>query len=295
MPIDYIISNPPFSINKGLSQNSQYYYMQFLNLYVDCVLNTIWILPESWYHNNVVFEISRRILYGKLRSLTLVKVPEWQNIDAKYVWIMETRSGHNDTVRFNVPDYEITIPQELFWNRILPKYKDIYDWLQTPFQCPICDQKHNHLEKRCDGLYFDEHVLSSNLFNIKTNADLESLSALNNGIQVITNRGLKTIKIGRIPEHARKYVNKWKVITKYTSGENIEFSLIEPNQVVSESFLVVYTADTKEDAIETIRYLSTPFVRRLINSIRYNRHVTRMSFCYVPKKRWGADCLITKI
>jgi len=284
MTFDCLITNPPFSINKELDRNSQYYYMEFLNSYVKVVKNTIWVLPESWYYNNVIFETSRQILYGKLVSLRLVRVPEWQNIDAKYVWIVKT--GDSSTVHFKVPEYETTIPQDVFWNRILPKYKDIYDWLQTPFQCPICGQKHNHIEKRCNGLYFDEYVLSSNLFNIKTNSELESTNVQSNNIQVITNRGLKFTSINRIPKHARKYVDKWKIVTKYTTDENVEFVLVEPNKVVSESFLVVYTTDTQEDAINVIRYLSEPFVKRLINSVRYNRHVTRTSFSYVPKKQW---------
>ena len=289
MTFDYLIANPPFSINKELNRNSQYYYMQFLNSYVKVVKNTIWILPESWYYNNVIFETSRQTLYGKLVSLRLVRVPEWQNIDAKYAWIIKTESENNSTVQFKALDYETTIPQYIFWNRILPKYKDVYDWLQTPFDCPICEQKHNHLEKRCNRLYFDEYVLSSNLFNIKTNYDLESNNTQNNDIQVITNKGLKAISINRIPKHARKYVNKWKIVTKYTSSENIEFMLVEPNKVVSESFLVVYTADTQDDATETLEYLNRPFVKKLINSIRYNRHLTKTSFYYVPKKQ--ADLL----
>ncbi len=287
MTIDYVVTNPPFSINKALNQNSQYYYMQFLDSYVEGAKNTVWILPESWYYNNVVFGESRRLLYGKLRLLRLAKVPEWRNIDAKYVWIIKTENSNSDTVYFSVPDYETVIPQEIFWNRILPKYKDIYDWLQTPFQCPICGQKHNHLEKRCDGLYFDEYVLSSNLFNIKTNYDLESANMPCNDIHVITNKGIKAVSISKIPKHARKYVNKWKIVTKYTACEDVEFVLVEPNKVVSESFLVVYATDTQEDAISMLNYLSKPFIKRLMNSVRYNRHITRTSFCYVPKKRWS--------
>ncbi len=287
MKLDYIITNPPFSVNKELDRNSQYYYMEFLTSYIEGAKNTVWILPESWYHNNVILDRSRRLLYGKLRSLRLVKVPEWQNIDAKYAWIIKTENNNSNTVHFRVPDYEITIPQDLFWNRILPKYKDVYDWLQTPFQCPICGQIHNHLEKRCNELYFDEYVLSSNLFNIKTNSNLESVNVLGGDIQVITNRGVKITSIDRIPKHARKYINKWKIVTKYTTDENIEFKLIEPDKVVSESFLVVYTADTKNDVLEMLDYLNRAFVKRLMNSIRYNRHITRTSFCYVPKKQWN--------
>jgi hypothetical protein len=287
MNIDYLVTNPPFSVNKELRQNSQYYYMYFLESYINGIKTTVWILPESWYYNNVVFDASRRILYNKLSSLTLVKVPEWQDIDAKYAWIIKTDSGNNSTVRFKVPDYETTIPQDIFWNRILPKYKDIYDWLQTPFQCPVCGQKHNHLEKRCGELYFDNYVLSSNLFNIKTNFDLEGANMQSDNIQVITNKGLKAISINRIPEHAREYVNKWKIVTKYTSSKNIEFILIETNKVVSESFLVVYTTDTQDDAIEIQEYLNKPFVKRIMNSIRYNRHITKTSFYYVPKKQWS--------
>jgi hypothetical protein len=287
MNIDYLVTNPPFSVNKELRQNSQYYYMYFLESYINGIKTTVWILPESWYYNNVVFDASRRILYNKLSSLTLVKVPEWQDIDAKYAWIIKTDSGNNSTVRFKVPDYETTIPQDIFWNRILPKYKDIYDWLQTPFQCPVCGQKHNHIEKRCGELYFNNYVLSSNLFNIKTNFDLEGANMQSNDIQVITNKGLKAISINRIPEHAREYVNKWKIVTKYTSSKNIEFILIETNKVVSESFLVVYTTDTQDDAIEIQEYLNKPFVKRIMNSIRYNRHITKTSFYYVPKKQWS--------
>jgi hypothetical protein len=287
MNIDYLVTNPPFSVNKELRQNSQYYYMYFLESYINGIKTTVWILPESWYYNNVVFDASRRILYNKLSSLTLVKVPEWQDIDAKYAWIIKTDSGNNSTVRFKVPDYETTIPQDIFWNRILPKYKDIYDWLQTPFQCPVCGQKHNHIEKRCGELYFDNYVLSSNLFNIKTNFDLEGANMQSDNIQVITNKGLKAISINRIPEHAREYVNKWKIVTKYTSSKNIEFILIETNKVVSESFLVVYTTDTQDDAIEIMEYLNKPFVKRIMNSIRYNRHITKTSFYYVPKKQWS--------
>jgi len=290
MQLDCIITNPPFSVNKELDRNSQYYYMEFLASYIEVAKNNVWLLPESWYYNNVVLDKSRRLLYGKLRSLMLVKVPEWQKIDAKYAWIIKTENNNSSTVHFKVLEYETTIPQEVFWNRILPKYKDIYDWLQTPFQCPVCGQKHNHLEKRCNELYFDEYVLSSNLFNIKTNTNLESVNVLGGDIQVITNRGVKITSIDRIPKHARKYVEKWKIVTKYTTDENIEFKLIEPGKVVSESFLVVYTTETQDDAFETIEYLNRPFVKKIINSIRYNRHITRTSFCYVPKRQW--DTLI---
>jgi len=284
MTIDYVVTNPPFSVNKQLKQNSQYYYTQFLKSYVEGVKKTIWILPESWYYNNVVFEASRHLLYGKLMSLRLVRVPEWQNIDAKYAWVVKTENS--DTVHFNVSDYGTTIPQDVFWNRILPKYKDIYDWLQTPFQCPICRLRHNHLEKRCDKLYFDEYVLSSNLFNIKTNYKLKNVKEQSNSIQVITNKGIKGIAIDDIPDYAKKYINKWKIVTKYTSGRHIEFGLIKPNNVVSESFLVVYATDTQDDALKMLKYLNKSFVKRLMNSIRYNRHITKTSFCYVLKEQW---------
>jgi hypothetical protein len=142
------------------------------------------------------------------------------------------------------------------------------------------------MEKRCDELYFDEYVLSSNFFNIKTNTKLESVKVLGNDIQVITSKGIKTTSIDRIPEHARKYVSKWKIITKYTCSEDIKFELIEPYKVVSESFLVVYTSDTQDDALGMLEYLNRPFVKKLINSIRYNRHITKASFYYVPKRQW---------
>ena len=90
-------------------------------------------------------------------------------------------------------------------------------------------------------------------------------------------------------------IDKWKVITSYATAEHAgetdkngqkriisTLEILEPGVICTETYLLVATFDTKEEAENMLSYIKTRFVRSLIAMITTTQHLARANFRFVP-------------
>ncbi|MCF0123290.1 MAG: hypothetical protein HUJ67_04165 [Ruminiclostridium sp.] len=58
--------------------------------------------------------------------------------------------------------------------------------------------------------------------------------------------------------------------------------ILEPGTVCTETYIVVDTFETNQEAMGMYRYLTTRFVRFLVAQVATTQHISKSSFQYVP-------------
>lgn len=103
-------------------------------------------------------------------------------------------------------------------------------------------------------------------------------------------------------------IDKWKVITSYVGydhagnpgkdGKRRVFSKIDilpPGTICNETYLVIGSYDTKEEALNLVRYMKTKFFRFLVSQFMYSHHITKESYGFVPildmQQTWTDEAL----
>lgn len=105
-------------------------------------------------------------------------------------------------------------------------------------------------------------------------------------------------------------IDKYKVIITYAmSGGNKPTSegnyqvisslqILQPNEVCSETYLILGVYDNEEQAQNLVSYVSTKFFRFLLLQALTSIHITKDSFCFVPiqdySKPWNDEELYEK-
>lgn len=109
----------------------------------------------------------------------------------------------------------------------------------------------------------------------------------------------------------RELIDKWKVITSYVGydhagnpgkdGKRRVFSKIDilpPGTICTETYLVVGSFDTKQEAKNLVAYMKTLFFRFLIAQCMYSHHITKEAYRLVPiqdfSQSWTDEKLYAK-
>jgi site-specific DNA-methyltransferase (adenine-specific) len=112
-------------------------------------------------------------------------------------------------------------------------------------------------------------------------------------------------------ETGKELIGLYKVITSYVSHDHAgqpgpdgkrkvlsKIRVIGPNTVCTESYLVIGSFTTKEEAENLRLYLSTLFVRFLIAQLALSQHITKERYLFVPaqdfSKTWTDEMLFEK-
>lgn len=90
-------------------------------------------------------------------------------------------------------------------------------------------------------------------------------------------------------------IDKWKVIISYLTAEHAgqtdkegrkrilsSLDILGPNEICTETYLVVDALNTKEEAFYLFSYLKTRFVRFLIAQLASTQHLSKEKFAFVP-------------
>lgn len=68
-------------------------------------------------------------------------------------------------------------------------------------------------------------------------------------------------------------------------GKRRIFSTMEvlgPNEICTETYIVIDVFDTEVEANNLLRYLKTQFVRFMVSLVTSTQHIAKANFCYVP-------------
>lgn len=106
-------------------------------------------------------------------------------------------------------------------------------------------------------------------------------------------------------------IDKWKVITSYVGydhagnpgkdGRRRVFSRIDilpPGTICTETYLVVGSYETKQEATNLVAYMKTRFFRFLVAQFMYSHHLTKSAYDLVPildmNEEWTDEMLATR-
>lgn len=109
----------------------------------------------------------------------------------------------------------------------------------------------------------------------------------------------------------RELIDKWKVITSYVGydhagnpgkdGKRRVFSKIDilpPGTICTETYLVVGSFDTEQEAKNLVAYMKTLFFRFLVAQCMYSHHITKEAYRLVPiqdfSQSWTDEKLYVK-
>ena len=109
----------------------------------------------------------------------------------------------------------------------------------------------------------------------------------------------------------RELIDKWKVITSYVGydhagnpgkdGKRRVFSKIDilpPGTICTETYLVVGSFDTEQEATKLVAYMKTLFFRFLVAQCMYSHHITKEAYRLVPiqdfSQSWTDEKLYAK-
>ena len=113
-------------------------------------------------------------------------------------------------------------------------------------------------------------------------------------IKLRYNGGIGAFQSDRVVVNAH-LIGKWKVITSRLTVEHAgkadksgqkriisTLEILEPNTVCAETYLLLATFDTKNEALNFYNYIKTRFVRCLISMITTTQQLSRANFRFVP-------------
>ena len=106
-------------------------------------------------------------------------------------------------------------------------------------------------------------------------------------------------------------IDKWKVITSYAGydhagnpgkdGKRKVFARIDilpPKTICNETYLVINSFDTEEEAKNMVVYMKTKFFRFLVSQLMFSHHITKSAYQFVPvqdcKEEWTDEKLYSK-
>ena len=101
----------------------------------------------------------------------------------------------------------------------------------------------------------------------------------------------------------REMINQWKVTISYLTAEHAgqtdkegrkrilsSLDILVPNEICTETYMVVDSFDTREEAEHLFLYLKTRFVRFLISQLASTQHLSKEKFAYVPILNFANTC-----
>lgn len=119
-----------------------------------------------------------------------------------------------------------------------------------------------------------------------------------NDLKVLTLNGFSYIDKSKISDK-EKIVEKYKVImTKAMSGGNKPSSdgsylvvstikILEPNEVCTETYLVLHTFKNRENAQNFEKYVKTKFFRFLLLQALTSINISKEKFCFIPEENYN--------
>lgn len=303
MTFDYIIGNPPYQNNIQRSSNfAPPIYPNFIDSAEQLNPKAItMIIPSRWFNGGVNLggfrsrmingkHISKMVnytnandIFNNIELMGGVNYFLWErsySLDCIYT---DISIKEKSTVRKKLNEFNIIIP----YNRALTIIRKV--------------------TKQSSG-YMNTIVSTRNFF-AKRNCEYKDKQSkfTNDGMLLYTTNGFQSIKPSQINKGSA-FVSKYKVICSkirpgndYRKGQYKLFStlkILKPNEICTDSYLVVSAFDNMECAINLAEYMRTKFVRFLIVQADNSINISRGNFAFVPiedfSESWSDDKLYDK-
>ena len=299
MKFDVIISNPPYQLNDGGGSNgisAKPIYNKFIEQAIRLSPNYLcMIVPSRWFAGGKGLDDFRKDMLSDKRISTIVHYPKsrdcFSGVDIAggvnyFLWnknyagdcsfTVKTANDSNTAIR-SLGEYPILVSDNVGVN-IVRKVKS-----------------------KCSH-FISEYVLSRNSFGFTTSSrGMEK--PFKNAVKLFSSKGVYYVGRNEVTKN-KDLVDKYKVsvgtLNPDRGGVNnasdglswvtTKVRILGPNEVVTETYVIVNTFDTEDEANYFANYLRTRFARYLIFLTLSSMHIVKDNFQFVPvvdfNKNW---------
>ena len=171
-------------------------------------------------------------------------------------------------------------------NRYLDSISDDY-FIRDNNSISILNKVSKHNEKTINEL-----VSTSGPFGFRTNFKGQSnIKNMTNPISIyVSNRNVEYVEMNDITKNIH-YVDKYKVFLPKaygSSGRNVAQKVINnpflglPNQICTETYLMINGVNSKKEAINLKRYIETKFFRYMVYLMKSSQNMSASTYSLVP-------------
>jgi len=292
---DIIIGNPPYIYYKNENKGGKEVYIKFTSDSINIARRVLFIMPDSFLKMARNKNDSRKLI-DYINRIKSMRKSVYPNVMTSIVEFDRSCVGSK-----NIEVNSLQLSKDAIISAGYVNDVDISRLLMSNVYCTCCRRVHSFYKIAYCGASQKTRALGSNPFGFKTNhqSRYENLDIKQGKDNVLVMYAIDKYYSAPL-EHVirnKNIVNKYKVLCKYTISENsnkIDYHIISPSVVCTESFLVVDYADSIDEAKEIKSYLENDLIQRLVLSTMVNRHLTRNNFTYVPLYRYRSilDSLI---
>lgn len=287
MKFDVIIGNPPYQLDDGGNGRSAKPIYQFF-VHNAKKLNPrflSYIIPARWYTGGKGLDNFRKEMLNDCRIRKLVDYENFKDVfpgvdlaggACYFLWDREY-NGKCEVTNVSSDTHSCMLRKLNEFDVIIRSNKAI-------------SIVHKVMEVH-KGVYMDETVSPSKPFGIRTFYSPKDIGVPCQFIQKI---GLKFADPKDITDNLN-LLNKWKVLVPRSpiAGQT-DFSkpvgfyydgntrIVPPGTCCTESFIVVFSSDSKEQVISFKSYLYTKIVRFLLSICVVSQDITREKYKFVP-------------
>lgn len=150
-----------------------------------------------------------------------------------------------------------------------------------------------------EAIYMNTVVYSRNSFSLASNVRGFDTKR-NNTFKLLSTAGISYIKADKITDRF-EILNKQKVVITYAMSGGHKPSvdgdyqvvsslrILGPNEVCTETFLVINAYESKSEADNLVKYIKTKFFRFLLLQSLSSIHITKQTFQFVPLQDFTSE------
>ena len=305
MKFDVIVGNPPYQLSDGGNKASAVpIYQKFVNQAIKLQPRFLsMIIPSRWYCGGRGLTTFRKEM---LNDGHISELHDFQKSSdcfpgirngggiCYFLWQRDVK-----TVNCQIIEHNGQGPTSIT-SRPLNEFGDVF--IRSSIVCNVIRKVQNVTNE-----YLAESVYSQKPFGLRTN--FEDFDAAGE-IKLYSKRapkGYAHIRIDQVLLN-KSLIPLWKVVTSRSTsvpeednGQVLRLSqtfIVEPNAVVTESYVLIGAFNSKEEAEHLLLYLKTKFFRFLCQPQIVSPDVSKRTFSFVPKvdlsTKWTDSLLYKK-
>lgn len=289
MTIDAIIGNPPYQVvdGGGTGSSAVPVYQRFVDIAKKIKPSYIsMIMPAKWYTGGKGLDDFREEMLNDKRIAFIADFEDsrllfptadiaggvcyfnWLALHQGLCTFVSHKNNTKTTCKRNLSDDDIFVRDMLAYE-IINKVKILNEGTM------------------------DSVVFSRNPFGFASNSNFYSRQAYDT-IRIFTSKGWAFVRKDDIRSNENE-VGKWKVIMSKAGAEHAGQSdangmkkvisriiVISPNEICSESYLLLSCFDNKVEADNQVTYMKTRFVRFLLSAILLTQNIAKDKFRLIP-------------
>lgn len=291
MKFDVIIGNPPYQLNDGGGSNgisAKPIYHLFIEQAKKLKPRYLsMIIPARWYAGGKGLNEFRNEMLSDKRLRKIVDYPKSRecfpgvDIAGGVCYFLWDRDNSGDCNIISV-NGDKTITRE----RRLDEFEI---FIRDNIGIDILRKVISHKEKS-----LSEKVLTRNSFGFPTSIRGDK-NPFNNSVRLISSGGIGYVSKESVTKN-KSLVNHYKIsvgtLNPDRGGVNnakdgkinvtTKVKILEPNEVVTETYIIIDYFKDKNTAEKCAAYISTKFVRFLISLTLSSMHIVRDNFQFVP-------------